>query len=104
VVPGAVVGVAMRRLAPVVASRRPAANVIVTNVPGPPEPLYAFGSRLVHCYGLGPVADGFGLIHLIDSYAGAFTFSFTACREMLPDPAHYAERINDTMENCVGRS
>lgn len=97
VIPGAVIGVAMRRLAPLVSSRRPLANVIVTNVPGPPVPLYAFGSRMVACYGMGPAVDGLGVIHLVGSYAGAFTFSFTACREMLPDHAFYADCIHDTM-------
>jgi hypothetical protein len=87
----------MRRLAPLISSRRPVANVVVTNVPGPPVPLYAFGARLVACYGMGPIIDGLGIIHLVGSYAGAFTFSFTACREMVPDPGFYAECIHDAM-------
>ncbi len=97
-IPGALVGVAMRRLAPLIGARRPVANVVVTNVPGPPQPLYAFGARMVSCYGLGPIIDGLGIIHLVGSYAGAFTFSFTACREMVPDPAFYGERIQDAMD------
>jgi diacylglycerol O-acyltransferase len=97
VIPGGVVGVAMRRLAPLVLARRPIANVVVTNVPGPPQPLYAFGSRMVSCYGMGPILDGLGIIHLVGSYAGAFTFSFTACREMVPDPTFYGECIHDAM-------
>jgi hypothetical protein len=91
----------MRRMAPLIAARRPLANVIVTNVPGPPAPLYAFGSRMVSCYGLGPIIDGLGIIHLVGSYAGAFTFSFTACREMVPDPACYGERIQDAMDELT---
>jgi diacylglycerol O-acyltransferase / wax synthase len=98
VIPGAVVGVAMRRLAPLISTRRPVANVIVTNVPGPPEPLFAFGARMIECYGLGPIADGLGLIHLVGSYAGAFMVSFTACREMLPDPGFYADQIQESMD------
>jgi len=104
VIPGAVLGVAMRRLAPLIASRRPVANVVVTNVPGPPVPLYAFGSRLISCYGMGPIIDGLGIIHLVGSYAGAFTFSFTACREMVPDPAFYAELIHDAMDELRKRT
>jgi WS/DGAT/MGAT family acyltransferase len=101
VIPGAVLGVAMRRLAPMIASRRPVANVVVTNVPGPPVPLYAFGSQLVACYGLGPIIDGLGVIHLVGSYAGKFTFSFTACREIVPDPAFYADRIQDSLDELT---
>jgi diacylglycerol O-acyltransferase / wax synthase len=98
VIPGGLVGVAMRRLAPLIASRRPVANVVVTNVPGPPEPLYGFGARMVSCYGMGPIMDGLGIIHLVGSYAGAFTFSFTACREMVPDPTCYGARIDAAMD------
>jgi WS/DGAT/MGAT family acyltransferase len=101
VIPGGLVGVAMRRLAPLVASRRPVANVVVTNVPGPPEPLYGFGSQMLACYGMGPIMDGLGIIHLVGSYAGAFTFSFTACREMVPDPASYGERIDVAIEELL---
>jgi hypothetical protein len=73
VLPGALVGVAMRRLGPRLATRRPIANVMVTNVPGPSEPLYAFGAPMLRLYGLGPITDGFGLAHLVGSYAGVFS-------------------------------
>jgi WS/DGAT/MGAT family acyltransferase len=97
VIPGALVGVAMRRLAPLVASRRPLANVVVTNVPGPPDPLYGFGARMVACFGLGPIMDGLGIIHLVGSYAG----TFTACREMVPDPEFYGKCIEAAMAELV---
>jgi diacylglycerol O-acyltransferase / wax synthase len=100
-IPGAVVGVAMRRLAPMISARRPWANVVVTNVPGPPVPLYAFGSQMLACYGMGPILDGLGIIHLVGSYAGKFTFSFTACREMVPDPALYADHIQEALEELT---
>ena len=101
VIPGGLVGVAMRRLAPLITARRPLANVVVTNVPGPPEPLYAFGSRMVSCFGMGPIIDNLGIIHLVGSYAGAFTFSFTACREMVPDPAFYGEQIDAALHDLL---
>jgi diacylglycerol O-acyltransferase len=93
VVPGAVVGVAMRRLGPMLVTRRPITNVMVTNVPGPPESLYAFGARMLRLYGLGPISDGFGISHLVGSYAGIFSFSVTACREMVPDAQFYGDQI-----------
>ena len=99
VVPGAVVGVAMRRLGPMVATRRPISNVMVTNVPGPPEPLYAFGARMLRLYGLGPIADGFGIAHLVGSYAGIFSFSVTGCREMLPDAQLYGDLIERALDD-----
>jgi diacylglycerol O-acyltransferase len=99
VLPGALVGVAMRRLGPRLATRRPIANVMVTNVPGPSEPLYAFGAPMLRLYGLGPITDGFGLAHLVGSYAGVFSFSVAACREMLPDIEFYGDQIDRALDD-----
>jgi hypothetical protein len=74
------------------------ANTVVTNVPGPRQPLYFAGARSVHTFGAGPVADGMGLINIVGSYDEQFVLSFTACREMMPDPAHYA----DCLESSFG--
>ena len=77
---------------------RPPANTAVTNVPGPSEPLYFTGARVVGPYGAGPIPHGMGLIHLLGSYAGQFAFSFTADREMMPDPAFYAQCLRDSLD------
>jgi hypothetical protein len=76
----------------------PAFNCVVTNVPGPQEPLYMDGARLVNMWGLGPISDGMGLIHAVFSYCGRLTVNFTSCREMLPDPAFYAACIERSFE------
>lgn len=72
---------------------RPVFNCVVTNIPGPQQPLYSGGARLVTQYGLGPIVDGLALIHPVFSYCGEITISFTSCRQILPDPARYAECI-----------
>ena len=77
---------------------RPIFNCVVTNVPGPQVPLYSGGARLVTQYGLGPVVDGVALIHPVFSYCGEITVSFTSCREIMPDPAFYAECIEASFE------
>lgn len=69
----------------------PFANTIVTNVPGPREPLYFSGATLVHSFGAGPCYDGMGIFHVVSSYADQITLSVQACREMMPDPAFYEE-------------
>jgi WS/DGAT/MGAT family acyltransferase len=76
-------------------------NCVVTNVPGPREPLFLAGSRMVACYGLGPIFDGVGLIHPVLSYDGGITISFTSCPEMLPDPARYEEALRESFEGLV---
>ena len=65
--------------------------IMVSNVAGIQQPLYFCGAQMVSMYGMGPVIDQAGLFHAVFSYDGKITFTFTACREMLPDPAFYAE-------------
>jgi len=76
-------------------------SCIVTNVPGPKESLFLAGSKMVACYGLGPIFDGVGLIHPVLSYDGGITISFTSCPEMLPDPAHYEECLRESFEELA---
>ena len=69
----------------------PVFNTIITNVPGVNLPLYSMGSRMVASYGLGPVVHGIGLFQPVISYNNSITISAVADRDMLPDPAFYAE-------------
>jgi WS/DGAT/MGAT family acyltransferase len=66
-------------------------NCVITNIPGPQVPLYCCGARLVTQFGLGPILDGMGLIFPVFSYCGQLTISVTSCRDMIPDPAFFAE-------------
>jgi diacylglycerol O-acyltransferase len=79
----------------------PPVNTVVTNVPGPQVPLYFAGARLVNLVGIGPVGTGMGLIHPITSYCGHLTIAFTSDREMLPDPAFYADCIQESFDELV---
>jgi hypothetical protein len=76
--------------------QQPVYNTTITNVPGPQVPLYSMGARLVTTIGYGPLTDGLGLMFPVGSYCGEFTVSFTACREMVPDP--------EFMEECLRAS
>ena len=48
---------------------------------------------LLRTFGAGPVADGMGIINIVGSYDEQFVLSFTACRELMPDPERYADAI-----------
>ena len=76
----------------------PQFNCTITNVPGPPIPLYSTGAKLLASYGTGPVGDGLGLFHAIGSYCGQFMISATSCREMMPDPAFYRQCLQDSFD------
>jgi hypothetical protein len=43
-----------------------------------------------------------GLIHPVLSYCGDITISFTSCREMLPDPAFYADCLQNSFDELSG--
>jgi diacylglycerol O-acyltransferase len=79
----------------------PQFNCVITNVPGPPIPLYNTGAKMVANYGTGPVQDGLGLFHVIGSYCGQFTVSATCCRVMMPDPAFYRPCLQESFEELL---
>ena len=60
-------------------------NMICTNVPGSPEPLYAVGRRMVACYPHVPTGYELGVNCAIQSYAGKLFFGFTADAHVVPD-------------------
>jgi WS/DGAT/MGAT family acyltransferase len=98
VVPGALFGVALRANAEIGSRSRTTAlvNTQISNIPGPPFPLYCAGAELTGIYGLGPVVTGAALIHVVMSYCDRVSFSFTSDREILPDPSAYAEALRSS--------
>jgi diacylglycerol O-acyltransferase / wax synthase len=77
------------------------ANTTVTNVPGPTEPIFFSGARLVRAAGLGPLVAGLNLIHVVASYNGTLSISATADRDALPDPARYAECMEEAFQELL---
>ena len=60
-------------------------NLVISNVPGPPMPLYFMGARIEALYPLGPVFHGAGLNITVMSNAGMVHVGAIACRESVPD-------------------
>ena len=79
----------------------PVVNTVITNVPGPQFPLYHSGAKMLRQFGLGPVTDGMGLMHPVFSYNGEITISVSACRNMMPDPAFYAECLQTSFDELA---
>jgi diacylglycerol O-acyltransferase / wax synthase len=72
------------------ASRAPAAaNVVISNVPGPPMTLYMAGARMVHYYPVSIPYHGSALNITVHSYAGSLEFGLTACRRVLSQDESY---------------
>jgi WS/DGAT/MGAT family acyltransferase len=80
---------------------RPLHNLVVSNVPGPPFPIYFGGARLESFYPLGPIFDGAGLNLTVISYLDSVGFGFLACRELAPDIDRLAAAVSDALEELV---
>jgi hypothetical protein len=78
-------------------SHRPIHNVIISNVPGPPFPLYYAGCEMVAAYPMGPVMEGVGLNITVFSYRGSVDFGFMVDRELVPDVWNMADRVKDAL-------
>ncbi|HET6915217.1 MAG TPA: wax ester/triacylglycerol synthase family O-acyltransferase [Acidimicrobiales bacterium] len=76
----------------------PALNFLVSNVPGPPIPLYVAGGRLVSLFPMGPIFDGMGLNITVLSYMEKVGFGFVACRELIPDLWEIADAVPAALE------
>ena len=63
----------------------PLANVVISNVPGPPMPLYAAGLRMTDYWPLSIVEHGVGLNITMMSYNGTLGVGFTAARCAVED-------------------
>ena len=82
--------------------RAPLAHCTITNVPGPSAPLYVCGARMTYFSAIMPIADGMGLVFAVTSYDGRFIISPTSCRELMPDPAQFAQCIRDSFQEYLG--
>jgi hypothetical protein len=73
----------------------PIHNVVISNVPGPPFPLYFAGSRLTALYPLGPIFDGLGLNITVLSYMDTVGFGLLGARELMPRLWDLATAVTD---------
>lgn len=75
------------------ARHRPIHNLVISNVPGPPVPLYFAGAKLVAAYPMGPIMDGAGLNATVLSYEDNIDFGFMVDRDLIPDPWELAAAV-----------
>ncbi len=105
-IPGSVLAVALRSAALTgLTESSVIMNTVVTNVPGPAHAQYLCGAELIRGFSLGPLLPNIGLFHVVYSTVqnkrGTITLSFTACRQMLPDPDVYAACLEQSFaEMC----
>jgi WS/DGAT/MGAT family acyltransferase len=87
------------------AQRRLPFNLVVTNVPGPPIPLYLLGATLTDLFPSVPITGHLGLGIAIFSYDGKLFWGFNADREQLPDLHRFIELTDlsfDDLRSAAG--
>lgn len=77
---------------------RPISNIVISNVPGPPDPLYFNGARVEEFYPVSLLFNGQALNISVVSYAGQFNLGFTGCRDSLPSMQHLAVYTGEALE------
>jgi len=60
-------------------------NLVISNVPGPRQPLYFAGAKLCHQFPVSIVTDGQGLNITVVSYLDRLDFGFIVDRDLVPD-------------------
>lgn len=88
-----------------VSSTSPPFNIIISNVPGPTQPIYYGGARLDGNYPLSIALDGQALNITLASNAGNLDFGLVGCRRSVPHLqrllAHLESSLKD-LERAVG--
>lgn len=94
---GQVIGPVLLRMAKWVYARltrvRPMYNIVVSNVPGPPQTRYLLGAGVSAIYMFGPVMHGVGLNVTLFSTNGALHVSVISCPALLADPGAVADGV-----------
>jgi len=94
------IGLAMRLYSRMGLAERhaPIHNLVISNVPGPPFPLYFGGAKLVSLNPLGPIMDGAGLNITVLSYLDSVGFGIVACPKAVSDVWRLAGHIPDAFD------
>jgi len=94
-VPTTLMGRAVKAASAVLVSGPTIANTTVSNVPGPTDPIFFAGARLLRVTGLGALIGGMNLFHIVASYHGTVSIGVTADRRAARSRGRAAQRSAD---------
>jgi diacylglycerol O-acyltransferase / wax synthase len=80
----------------------PLLNVVISNVPGPREPLYCAGARMLAYYPVSTITDGVGLNITVISYLDHIDVGIIGDREQLEDAWPMLEGLRAALEEFHG--
>ena len=76
----------------------PPFNLVISNVPGPTEPLYWNGARLRGMYPLSIPSHGQALNITLTSYAGELNFGLIGCRRSVPSLQRLLTHLEESLQ------
>jgi WS/DGAT/MGAT family acyltransferase len=98
ITPG-MLGLAARLFTSLHLERMPASvNVVVSNVPGPPIPLYLAGAEVLGLYPMGPLLLGMGLNITAFSHADQIDIGCFACPDLVERPERIAQGMREALD------
>ena len=102
-IPPVLMGRTARLLLGIAASGQlnPPLNLVISNVPGSPVPLYLAGAKLEANYPLSLITDGVGLNLTILSYLDRIDFGIVGCRDAVPDPWFIADEVGRAYQELL---
>lgn len=81
-----------------IASKFPAFSTVISNVPGPRQPLYWNGASLNGIYPASIVFDGFAVNITLVSYSNSLDFGIIACRRSLPQVQRLIDHLEESLQ------
>jgi diacylglycerol O-acyltransferase len=76
-------------------------NIVVSNIPGPTEPMYMLGCRLREAYPVVPLADRHAVSIGFTTVAGEAYFGLYADRDALPDADALAKALDESLDELL---
>jgi WS/DGAT/MGAT family acyltransferase len=81
--------------------RQRSVNLVVTNVAGPPVPLYLAGARLLELFPMMPVMGNLTLVVGVLSYAGQLNLTATADHDRRPDLEVFVQGVRSALDDLT---
>ena len=81
--------------------RQRSVNLVVTNVPGPPVPLYLAGARLLELFPVVPTMGNLTLVVAVLSYAGQLNLTAVTDQDGCPDLEVFVDGVRSALEDLA---
>ena len=76
-------------------------NLVVSNVPGPKEPVSFGGARMTEMFSVGPILEGIALNVTVWSYLDQMHFSLLSCPDNIADLRDLATRLQRALDELL---